>query len=110
MSPAGRQDDRRPAWLGGGRAVQKRSRCRCRRSRLPGCESAVPAIEDRECGSSSLRLQSCQVLVQRLQLNERRNWEPLLPGEAFPKRRRPAAALCQAASAARVGEFALEEG
>src|SRR5271157_6056261 len=95
-------------WLGGGRGGRKRSRCRFRRSRPPGCESAVPAVEDRECGSSSLRLQSLQVLFQWLQLDECRNREPLFPIQSFPKRCRSAAALCQAA-AARVGEFALEE-
>src|SRR5271157_3063148 len=97
-----------PAWPGGGRGGRKRSRCRSRRSRPPGYESAVPAVEDRECASSSLRLQSLQVLFQ-LQLDERRQGESLLPCQAFPKCRRSATALRQAATAARMGEFALEE-
>src|SRR5271157_2148591 len=99
-----------PAGLGGGRGGRKRSRCRSRRSRPPECESAVPTVEDRECGSSSPCLQSLQVPVQRFLLNERRNREPSLPCHAFPKRRRSAAALGQAATKARMGEFALEEG
>src|ERR1035441_1833635 len=100
---------RRPAWLGGGRVDRKRWRCRFRHSRPPGCESAVPAVEDRGYASSSLSLQSFQVLVQRFLLNERRNREALLPCQASPKRSRSAAARGQAATTARMSELALEE-
>src|SRR5664280_3295962 len=110
MSPAGRQDGRIPAWPGGGRGGSKQSHCRSRRSRPPGCESAVPAVEDRECESSSLGLQSLKVLIQCLQLDERRQREPFFPCQAFPKSRRSATALGQTSAAARMGEFALEEG
>src|SRR5271166_2182661 len=87
-------DGRIPAWLGGGRGGRKRRRCRARRSRPPGYESAVRAVVDRECASSALGLQSLQVLVQRFLLNQRRNWEPPLPCHSFPERSRSASALC----------------